>query len=131
MQFHLFIITNRTINVFDQLLPSVNILHNYFNILEEISLGETKKLMRRLRGIYRSLLLGTAREVYGEAEYYRQQGMTTQAHNRITIAQALLYRLKESDDEAKKLYKKLDTYQPVPFEKEIQELGIMATGGPR
>ena len=126
MNLYLFYILKTTVNVFDQLLPSVNILHNYFYLLENLAIGANKKLFRRLRGIFRTSLIGVAKELYGEAEYYRRRGHTYEAHNRILIAQGLLYRIKDTNSEAKKLYKELDTHQPVPFVKELQKMGVMA-----
>lgn len=126
---HLFILTKDTVNVFDQLLPSVNILHNYFTLLDNLTKSPNKEIMQTLHKLFRSSLLQMAQEVYGNALYYQQHGNPERAHELMNIAQALVYRLKDTNDQAKKLYNKISTQQPVPFIKELQELGVMATGG--
>lgn len=126
---HLFYLTKRTVNVFDQLLPSVNIVHNYFALLEESTKGENKELFTKLHNLFRLGLLGMAQEVYAQANFYQARGQKDTAHEYMNVAQALVYRLKETNSQAKALYNEIEAHQPVPFVKELNELGILATGG--
>jgi hypothetical protein len=129
IELHLYFLTKQTVNVFDQLLPSINIVHNYFALLEDITIGENKKIFKKLHDLFRTSLLAMARETYGQANFYQAQGQTDQAHELMNIAQALVFRLKETNSQAKALYNEIEAHQPVPFIKELQELGALATGG--
>lgn len=126
---HLFFLTKRTVNVFDQLLPSVNIVHNYFALLEQVTTGENKEIFTKLHDLFRGALLAMAQEVYAEANFYQARGQVNLAHERMNIAQALVFRLKETNAQAKTLYNEIETHQPVPFVKQLHEIGALATGG--
>ncbi|MGE0207358.1 MAG: hypothetical protein AB7R69_05925 [Candidatus Babeliales bacterium] len=129
MERHMFYISKTTVNIFDQLLPSVNILHNAFILLSQLTTGEDQKIFKTLHNFFEVILFDLAWQRYREGLYFRNKGDKQEFINYITIAQALIFRLKETNPRAAKFFAKLDTYQPVPFIKEIQHLGGMAKGG--
>jgi hypothetical protein len=128
---NIFTILKQTVRIFDVLLPAVNVLHNYFVTLQNLSTGENKKVFIRLHKFFIRNLKGLARQYYGWAIWYKNRGFKKKELNMITLAQALLYRIKDEDAESLALYKELDTYQPVSFDKEVNLMGIVATGGSR
>ena len=128
---NLFTMLKRTVRIFDVLLPAVNALHNYFDTLEKLSTGATKKLFTRVHRFFITSLLMLAKEYYGWALWYQQRGLKDKMLNIVTIAQALLYRIKDEDAEALRLYNELDKFQSVNFAEEIKKMGVVATGGRR
>ncbi len=128
---NLFTMLKRTVRIFDVLLPAVNTLHNYFDTLERLSTGATKKLFTRLHRFFIVSQLMLAKEYYGWALWYQDKGLKDKMMNIVTIAQALLYRIKDENAEALVLYNKLDKFQPVSFAEEVKKMGVVATGGRR
>jgi len=128
---NIFTILKKTVRVFDVLLPAVNALHNYFETLRDLSDGATQKTFIRLHQFFIRNLKQLAQQYYGWAIWYKNRGFNNDALTYITLAQALLYRIKDEDPQSLALYKELDTYQPVSFEEEVKLMGIVATGGRR
>jgi hypothetical protein len=122
-------LTKRPINVFEQLLPNVNILHNYFSLLEQLATGATKEVFAKLHRFFAQALLRSARETYAQAMHYLYYKNESVANDYIAIAQALLFRLKDTDPLVQRLYQEYDKHHPTSFKREIQQLGIYATGG--
>lgn len=128
---NLFTMLKQTVRVFDVLLPSVNLLHNYFATLQNLSTGASKKVFTRLHRFFIVTLKSLAKQYYGWALWYKKRGFKKRSLHMITLAQALLYRIKDEDAESLELYKELDKYQPVSFDEEVKLMGVVATGGRR
>jgi hypothetical protein len=123
------ILLKTTVKIFDDLLPAVNVLHNYFSLLQRLSTGPVHQAFANLHQAFLISLRMAASDFYGHGLWYYQHGNKKEGLHLMTIAQALLYRIRQEDSESMKLFKEIDTYQQVPFDTEADLMGIVATGG--
>ncbi|MEX0939882.1 MAG: hypothetical protein WDZ41_00815 [Candidatus Babeliales bacterium] len=140
MGISLTLINKDSVGIYQQLVPTVSLMQQYFNTLIRHSSGLTHKIFTRMNRLFRSTLFLRAWELYQEAlsllrvpqqeqTLYMEMSVPQQALQLITRAQALLFHLKDTSIEARALYDQLDTYQPVPFAREAQAMATMMTGG--
>lgn len=125
----------KTVRVFDVLVPTINVLHNYLTALVTLSSNETQKVLQRLYNVYMSVLKGVADRYFREGLWYLRNNVYEAEYGpgntglfMMSLAQALLVRLKDIDEEARVLFEKIDTYQPVSFNKELELLGYRVAG---
>lgn len=126
---NLLVLTKETVKIFDTLLPAVNTLHNYFQLIEEFAADDAfKKIWARAYRLFKSSLILKAQELYAKALALKAKGSYPEALKEISHAQALLYRLKNESEQAKALFDELDKYQPIPFDQELKRLTAIGLG---
>lgn len=126
-------ILSRTIRIFDVLIPTMNLLHNYFDILERLSEGPSLEVFRALHRTFLVSLKRYADQLYREGLWYQNRqrtvlGYREEALRHFQIAQGLLYVMKDFDPEALELYNTLDALEPSEFREELKRMGTIARG---
>lgn len=125
---------NDVIRVFDVLIPTMYLLHTYFDTLEENARGRTKELFRDLHNIFLVSVKDYANQLYLEGMYFynrkgTQQGSFLQeALSRFQKAQGLLHVIKNFDQDALALYNTLDKLEPTAFKRKLIQVDAAMRG---
>lgn len=126
-------ILKRTIRIFDVLIPTMNLLHNYFETLEKLSEGASLAVFQALHRTFLVSVKLYASQLYREGLWYWNRKRTEAGYREIAlrhfqIAQGLLFRMKDFDSEALDLYNTLDELEPSKFHAELERMGKVARG---